>query len=154
MNVETFLTQLCEHTGLESEEFEIKLNENENEIKVELIVPEDDSGIFIGHHGEGVDSIQRVMRISFQNAEEDKKISLNINGYREKREERLKDLTYSIGNKVLDTGRDYTFNSYLPAHERFIVHSTLSSEEEFSALESVSDGMGRNRQLTIRLKSE
>ena len=155
MTIDSFLTQLCEHCGVEHENIKLEVETLDSEIVLNLEVPEEDSGIFIGHHGEGIDAIQRLLRIIFQdseNPEMDKKITLNINKYREKREDRLKDLTYSICNKVLQTGNPYTFNSYLPAHERFIVHSTLSEESGFSELESVSTGDGRNRKLTIQLK--
>lgn len=156
MTIDSFLTQLCEHCGVADEDIKLNVENLESEIILTLEVPEDDSGIFIGRHGEGIDSIQRLLRIIFQdseNKEMDKKITLNINQYREKRQDRLKDLTYSIANKVLQSGRSYTFDSYLPAHERFIVHSTLSSEPGFNELESVSTGDGRNRMLTIQLKS-
>ncbi len=155
MTIDSFITQLCEHCGVEGEELNVTLDTSDSEIKATLDVPEDDSGIFIGHHGEGIDAIQRIVRIIFQdreNPEMDKKITVNINGYREKREDRLKDLTYAIGNKVLETKQPYTFNSYLPAHERYIIHSTLSEEAGFSELESVSEGTGKQRQLTIQIK--
>ena len=155
MKIDSFITQLCEHCGIEAEDITVTLENLDSQIVVTIAVPEEDSGIFIGHHGEGVDAIQRIVRIIFQdreNPEVDKKITVNINGYREKREERLKDLTYAIGNKVLDTKQPYTFSSYLPAHERFIIHSTLSDEAGFSELESVSEGSGKSRKLTIKIK--
>jgi len=157
MTIDSFLTNLCEHCGLAKEEITVAVEHLEKEILVTLSVPEDDSGIFIGHHGDGIDSLQRVLRIIFQdkdNDEMDKKITLNINNYREKREDRLKDLTYSLANKVLQTGRPYSFNSFLPAHERYIVHSTLSKEEGFEEVESVSTGEGKNRMLTIQMKQK
>lgn len=155
MTIESFLTQLCEHCGLAADDIQLSMDESDDQITLTLDIPEEDSGIFIGHHGEGIDSVQRILRIIFQDSEDpnmDKKIVVNINGYREKREDRLKDLTYSIGNKVLESGKPYTFNSYLPAHERYIIHSTLSEESGFSELESVSEGSGKARKLTIRLK--
>jgi len=155
MTINSFLTQLCEHCGVAKEDIKIDLEELDKQIIIDLNLPEEDSGIFIGHHGEGIDSIQRILRIIFQdreNKENDKKITLNINNYRDKRLDRLKDLTYTVANKVLQTGKPYTFNSFLPAHERFIVHSTLSEEAGFSELESISSGEGRDRMLTIRLK--
>lgn len=157
MTIDSFLTQLCEHCGLAQEDIKLDVEHLDNEIILTLEVPEDDSGIFIGHHGEGIDSLQRVLRIIFQdkeNPEMDKKITLNINKYREKRVDRLKDLTYTLANKVLETGRPYSFNSFLPAHERYIVHSTLSEESGFEELESISSGEGRNRILTIQMKKK
>jgi spoIIIJ-associated protein len=152
MELTTFLTQLCEHCGLSTEEIKIDIVENEERTIINLDVPEEDSGIFIGHHGDSIDSIQRIIRVIFQKEFEGKRVVLNINGYREKREDRLKDLTYSVANKVLDTKREHDFHNFLPAHERYIIHATLAAEAEFSELESVSEGVGRNRKLVIRLK--
>jgi spoIIIJ-associated protein len=157
MTIDSFLTQLCEHCGLAQEDITLDVEHLDKEIIVTLEVPEDDSGIFIGHHGEGIDSLQRVLRIIFQdkeNKEMDKKITLNINKYREKRVDRLKDLTYTLANKVLETGRPYAFNSFLPAHERYIVHSTLSEEAGFEQLESISSGEGKDRILTLQMKTK
>lgn len=152
MELNTFLTQLCEHCGLSEDQIKIELVNTDDKIEIKLEVPEEDSGIFIGYHGDSIDSIQRVLRVIFQDEFEGKRVVLNINGYREKREERLKDLTYSASNSVLETKEDYIFNSFLPAHERYIIHSTLADDKDFSALESVSEGVGRNRKLIIRLK--
>lgn len=152
MELNTFLTQLCEHCGLSEDQIKIELMDGDERVEIKLEVPEEDSGIFIGYHGDSIDSIQRVLRVIFQDEFEGKRVVLNINGYREKREERLKDLTYSAANSVLETKEDYVFSSFLPAHERYIIHSTLADDKDFSALESVSEGVGRNRKLVIRLK--
>lgn len=152
MELNTFLTQLCEHCGLSEDQIKIELVDVGEKVEIKLDVPEEDSGIFIGYHGDSIDSIQRVLRVIFQDEFEGKRVILNINGYREKREERLKDLTYSAANSVLETKKEYVFNSFLPAHERYIIHSTLGDDKDFSALESVSEGVGRNRKLVIRLK--
>jgi len=153
MELNTFLTQLCEHCGLSEDQVKIKLVENDEKVEIKLDVPEGDSGIFIGYHGDSVDSIQRILRVIFQDEFEGKRVVLNINGYREKREKRLKDLTYSAANSVLETKEEYAFNSFLPAHERYIIHSALAEDKDFSSLESVSEGVGRNRKLVIRLKN-
>ncbi|MBU0974369.1 KH domain-containing protein [Patescibacteria group bacterium] len=152
MELITFLSQLCEHCGLSEDQVKIKIIENDEKAEVKLDIPEEDSGIFIGYHGDSIDSIQRVLRVIFQAEFEGKRVVLNINGYREKREERLKDLTSLAANSVLETKKEYAFNSFLPAHERYIIHSTLAEDKDFSALESVSEGVGRNRKLVIRLR--
>ncbi len=154
MKVQTFLTQLCEHCGLNKEDIEVILKERDDKLEVNINIPEEDSGIFIGYHGESIDGVQRITRIIFKDEFKDKRMTLNINDYREKREEKLKDLTYTLANKVLDTGVEQGFNSFLPPHERYIVHSTLAQEEGFNELESISSGQARERKLVIRFKNE
>jgi spoIIIJ-associated protein len=160
MKIDTFLTSLCQHCGLDSDNVTIDIKENDDEILINLGVPEEDSGIFIGHHGEVIDSLQRIMRIIFQDKEGEesdekrKRIILNINDYRERRKERLEEITRSVANRVLDTGNDYMFDSHIPSHERYVIHTIISDDENFADLESVSEGFGRNRRLVIRLKDE
>ncbi len=153
MTMQTFIKQLCEHCGIESETVEISVEEDEKVMTVQLALPEEDSGLFIGYRGETLSSLQRILRLTFQNELGDKKCVLNINEYREQREDKLKQMADSAAQKVLDTGREYVFNAFLPSYERFLIHSYISENQDFSELESVSEGEGKNRVLTIRKKS-
>lgn len=153
MTIETFLSQLAEHCGISPEEIQVTVTEDEEYVRVSIELPEEDSGRFIGFHGETLESIQRVLRLIFQEEHNDKKIIVNINQYRQDRADRLKEITQAIAKKVVETGQPYTFQSFLPAHERYIIHTTLSEIEEGSALESVSEGTGKNRRLTIQKKA-
>lgn len=152
MTIDIFVKQLCEHCGVDPEHLTVTIDDQPEMVVVTLSLPEEDSGRFIGFHGETLESIQRVARIIFSVDYPEKKILLNINNYRQEREEKLKELTQNAANRVLETGQSYRFQSYLPAHERFIIHSTLSELAEADKLESVSDGDGKDRRLTIRLK--
>ncbi len=154
MTIETFLSQLAEHCGVAASDVSVAVEKEEEYIRVILTVPADDSGLFIGYHGETLDSVQRMVRIIFQQEYPDHKIMVNVNEYREQREEKLREITQSVALRVLESGVPYTFNSFFPAHERFVIHSFLSSNEAFSGLESVSEGDGKDRKLTIRLKTE
>jgi spoIIIJ-associated protein len=152
MTIESFLTKLLEHCGVDSTDVKTEIVDTDDRIEVGLWLPESESGVVIGFHGEVLDSIQRVLRILFSPDYEGKKIILDVNGYRQQRVEKLEQMTVSAARKVLETGRPFTFHSFLPSYERFVVHSALSDNEEFEGLESVSDGEGRMRRLTIGLK--
>lgn len=152
MTIQTFLTDLCEHCGINSEGVQIVADETEEAIVVQLDIPEVDSGLFIGYHGETLDSLQRLVRIVFQDAHPGKKIRLNVNQYRDQREEKLRAMAQHGASKVLESGEPYTFSVFIPSHERFVIHSALSEDETFVGLESVSEGEGKDRRLTIRLK--
>lgn len=153
MTIDSFLTQLSEHCGVAADDLQVDITEDGEYLRVVITVPEEDSGIFIGYHGETLDSIQRLVRIIFQEEYPDHKIMVNLNNYREQREDRLCEITQSVADRVLETGESYTFNSYFPAHERYIIHSYLASDEKYDELESVSDGSGKNRKLTIQFKA-
>lgn len=152
MIIETFISQLAEHCGVSPDDIKVAVEESGEYRKVSIELPEEDSGRFIGFHGETLESLQRILRLIFQETPEDKKIILNINSYRQDRAERLRNITESVARKVIETGHPYTFQSFLPAHERFIIHTTLSEIEEGSQVESVSEGEGNLRRLTIQKK--
>ena len=151
MTMQTFLTQLCEHCGLTTDSVSYSEEQVENTKKITLTVPEEDSGLFIGFHGETLESLQRLLRIIFQESA-DEKIIFNVNDYRQQREARLQELTKSAVERVLQGDPAYTFHSYLPAYERFIIHTTLAELPEAAELESVSSGTGRDRRLSIQRK--
>ncbi len=149
-----FLTQLLEHTGLQAGEFSVDEKEEKNTIFLTINAPESESGILIGVHGETLSSLQRITRLSFMSSLPDTKIVININDYRQKREEKLKSLIETVAQRVLTTGQSHTFPTYFPSYERFFIHTFLGDNEKFKDLESVSSGLGRDRRLTIQLKNQ
>lgn len=150
MTIEEYLSRLLAHTGVEK--YEVVVTENEDRVEAQINVDESDVGILIGYHGETLAALQRMVRLVFKD-EISTRFMLNINDYKERREEKLREMTLNIAQKVLEVGEDYVF-PYLPANERFFIHSELSTHPEFEALESVSEGEGLNRRLVIRLKQK
>ncbi|MBU0579441.1 hypothetical protein KKE34_05225 [Patescibacteria group bacterium] len=168
MSIEDYLIKLCKHVGLTQEQFSIEVDELDKAGEVEegdksdkadkimnakITLPEEESGMFIGFHGETLRAIQRIIRVSFYSQLENKLFKLNINDYLEQYEEQLRERVVGIARRVLETGEIYTF-SYLPSSDRFLVHTILSSQEELGDLVSESVGEGRGRYLTIRLKNQ
>lgn len=152
MTIQTYLTNICQHSGIDPDHLNIELDETEEAVNVAITVPMEDSGLLIGFHGETLSALQRLTRVVFQDELTDKRLSININNYREQRADKLKQIATRAAQRVLETGQAYTF-SYLPANERFVIHSTISEDPEFSSLESISEGEGTHRVLTIRPKA-
>ncbi len=148
MNITDFMNRLLAHLGIENAEVEVV--EDEEYLHVQIKVAEEDSGLLIGYHGETLAALQRLAQLSQRDAT-GKKILINVNDYKQHREEQLKEMTARISERVLDTHQTYVF-PFLPANERLVVHSALSSMPEFSELESVSTGEGSGRRLEIRFK--
>jgi len=152
MTIQNYLMNLCQHCGIDSEVLEVTIDEADDRIEAKITVPEEDSGLLIGFHGETLSSMQRLARVVFQEELQDKRLVLNINNYREQRAEKLQDMARSGAYRVIETGQQHIF-SYLPANERYVIHTTLADDAEFSQVESVSEGEGRERVLIIRLKT-
>jgi predicted RNA-binding protein Jag len=149
MTIQTYLTQVCQHCGLREEDVTVSVEQDETKVVVQLDVPKEDVGLFIGHRAETLASLQRMIRIIFREEFAEKVVRLNINDYRKERVESLEDKTREIANEVVRSGREYVF-PYLSSYERFVVHSLISSDE-FPTLESVSEGEGKERRLVIRV---
>lgn len=152
MTIEEFLTQLCEHCGIEADMVKVTSEEVEDRLEIQLTIPEEESGRFIGYHGDALQAIQRVLRLAFETQLE-KKIVLNVNDYRERRLAQLEEKVRHIAEQVLADGQPYTFSNFIPSHERYAIHTVLATVPGAEQLESFSQGDGMNRRLTIALRS-
>jgi spoIIIJ-associated protein len=148
MTIQDLTQRLLAHMGIEESQIEIEEGEF---ISVQISVSEEDSGLLIGYHGETLASLQKVLQTMLQDKLEEKKLVLNVNDYKQRREAQLKEMTDRIAERVVETGETYVFG-YLPANERLIVHQTISQNEAYSTLESISTGEGMQRRLEIRPK--
>lgn len=151
MTIQTYLTSICQHSGIDPDQLEIDLQEEGDRLIAAITVPTEDSGLLIGFHGETLSALQRLTRVVFQAELAEKRLVINVNNYREQRADKLKQIAVRAAERVLETGQPYTF-SYLPSNERFVIHSTISDDETYADLESVSEGEGMHRVLTIRPK--
>ena len=109
MKIEEYLINICKHLGLTDEQFKIELEETDESISAKIVLPEEESGLFIGYHGETLQAIQRMIRISFYDELGEKRFKLNVNDYREQQRDQLKERIISIAQRVLDTSESYTF---------------------------------------------
>lgn len=152
MKIKNYLTNLVQHLGLSEDQFEINIEETESEINVHLSVPEEETGLFIGYKAEVINSIQRILRLIFSREKEDKRISLNINNYREDRLAQIKEKLQGICERLDSEEDEYVF-PYISSFERYNIHSLISEDEEFTMFESFSEGEGQARRLIIRKKA-
>jgi len=151
MNIQEFSQLLLAHMGIEESKVEID-DGDEKFTQVQIAVSEEDSGLLIGYHGESLAAIQKALQLVYGHEEGSKRIVVNVNDYKERRKLQLQEMTQRIAERVLESEQPYTF-SYLEASERLIVHETITNDEVFKTLESVSEGEGFQRRLQIRLRS-
>lgn len=90
-------------------------------------------GIVIGKRGETLDSLQYLTILASNRAEESFcRISLDCNGYREKRRESLISLAKKTSAKVIKQGRKIALEPMNP-YERRIIHSCVAEIEGVSS---------------------
>ena len=170
--VKKWLEQLLDLMLIKDAQIEIFESEP-NHWRINLNVQPEDSGSLIGYRGDGLQSLQRLIRIIFTDSKHEfsqknsdetisdpesessynwQRITLNINDYLEEKAERLRQSALRAAHKVLDTGRAYRLHS-LSSAERFIIHNEISQNPEFSELESFSENDDSGRVLIIRYKT-
>ena len=154
MQLASYLDHLCQHLGLEKSQFQVNIDASSDaQVVIQVDVPEDEIGLFIGYRGENLTALQRLLRVIFRDQFGDKSLMLNINQYRQERTKQLQEKAREIGLQVLSSGRPYRF-PYLSSYERYLVHATISSDPELAGAESISEGEDQERRLIIRTKSD
>ncbi len=151
MSVEQFITQLCHHCGLTEQDFQVSIAQDEDHLRVNLELADDFKSIFIGSRGETLDAIELIIRMAFQQEYPDHKIVFDIGGYREQREQRMQEKAVAIAQRVLETGRDYSFGR-LNSYERYLIHKAVSQDPQLAEVETVSEDTPDGRILVIRVK--
>jgi spoIIIJ-associated protein len=105
-------------------------------------------GMLIGHRGETLDAMQYLTGLVVnknRKTEGYKRITLNTEEYREKREETLKRLAKKVAAQVRATGRPRALEPMNP-YERRVLHSTLQNNPDVT---THSEGEEPNRRVVV-----
>ena len=127
---------------------EIKIREDNDVIKIDLTGPR--MGLIIGYRGETLDSLQYLISLVV-NKHHDisyKKIILDTENYRAKREKALKQVALKIANKVKKTKKIFKLEPMNP-YERRIIHAILQEDD---TIITYSEGDEPFRRVVIALK--
>ncbi len=109
----------------------------------------DENALLIGKHGNTLSSLELILSlIVAKKTGEFKRIVIEVGGYREAREEYLRDLAQRLHDEVIDTGNEKTVRGLKP-WERRIIHMYLSEEGDVI---TESEGDERDRVLVIKKK--
>jgi spoIIIJ-associated protein len=107
----------------------------------------DELGILIGRRGQTLSCLQYIVKIIAANRIQDSlpSVVIDVNGYKQKRQQVLKELAERVAEQVENSGRSFTLEP-MPAYERRIIHLTLSNNPGVTT-ESV--GYGEDRKVSI-----
>ena len=127
---------------------EISVTEEGNNLNIDLKGP--NMGVLIGYRGETLDSLQYLTSLVVNKGHdgEYKRIILDTEHYRSKREETLKHLAFKMARKVAKTKRTFKFEPMNP-YERRIIHSALQNDKFVT---TCSEGDEPHRKVVIELK--
>ncbi|HHT08522.1 MAG TPA: KH domain-containing protein [Clostridiales bacterium] len=111
-----------------------------------LTLQGDPQGILIGRRGETLDALQYLTSLKVNRGREDYvRVTIDSEGYREKREEALVRLANRMANRARKTGRRVAMEPMNP-YERRIFHSALQAAE---GIATHSEGEEPNRHIVI-----
>ncbi len=115
-----FIENLLQYMGIEGE---IQVLEDGDARVVEI--SGDDLGLLIGRHGETLRSLEFLTNVvSAKGAGDVRRILVDANGYRKRRERDLEDMARNAARKVERTGRSTALRP-MDARDRRIIHMTL-----------------------------
>jgi len=120
-----------------------------------ITVDGDSAGVLIGHHGETLDSLQYLTNLAANKKIEGEKreyikVTVDVEGYRAKREETLRSLARRMADKVLRYKKSVMLEPMNP-YERRIIHSEVQS---IDGVATNSIGSENNRRVVIYLDTK
>ena len=111
-----------------------------------LNIVTDSPALLIGKHGQTLDAIERLLNCIVNKASLVKRrVFVNTEGYRERREERLIEMAHQVAEKVRYTQREVVL-APMSARDRRIIHVTLKEDEVVS---TYSQGEGEMRRVVV-----
>ena len=144
VEVGTFIGNILDKMDVDAT---VSVTEKEDCINVDI--SGENVGILIGRRGETLDAIQYITSLVVNKDNDDfKRIIVDVENYRQKREETLIALAYRMANQVEKYKNSITLEPMTP-YERRIIHSAL--QERFT-IETISIGEEPNRKVVIRIK--
>ncbi len=106
----------------------------------------DDSGLLIGRRGQTLQALQFVVNMIARNElGESVRVVLDVEHYRQRREDSLRDMATKVAARVAQTGRGITLEP-MSAADRRVIHMFLS---DYQGVSTESAGLGDDRKITI-----
>jgi spoIIIJ-associated protein len=131
--------------GWLSEQATVEIEEETSE-RILLEIHGDKTGLLIGKRGQTLDALQFLAnKMVNRSGDSAKRIEVDMEQYRKRREQTLRNMAVRLGQKVKKKRKPITIEA-MNAHDRRIVHLTLKNDR---ALETKSVGKGEMRKLVI-----
>lgn len=140
-----YLNDILKCMGIDAQ---IEIRETQSTLKINLVG--NNMGIIIGHRGETLDALQYLVSLVVNKNDscDYKRIILDTEGYRGKREQTLKRLAQKMGDKVKQKKKSIKLEPMNP-YERRIIHSALQNDDK---IQTYSEGQEPYRRVVIDYK--
>jgi spoIIIJ-associated protein len=142
--IENFLHGLFQTIGVD---VSIDIFEEVDKLYVEIV--SNSAGLIIGKRGKTLEALQLLTNIIVNKDQDDwKKVVLDIENYRDKRESTLRELAIKVADKVKKTRKAQLLEPMNP-FERRVIHMTLQNDPQIF---TKSEGTGSVKKVRISLK--
>ena len=112
----------------------------------EFDIEGDDAGLLIGRRGETLQALQFITRVITNNKTGHRSpISVDVEGYYQRRDQSLVNLADRVAKRVVRTGREIELEP-MTARERRVVHMSLADNDD---VYTESSGLGTDRRIVI-----
>lgn len=119
------LNRIFERMGVQ-----VEMNVEEKNDALYINMKGDDLGILIGRRGETMDALQFLVNLSVnKNQEVRRKVIIDVEGYRHRREDTLQKLAAKLANKARQRGRSVVLEP-MSSQERKIIHTALQGRDD------------------------
>ena len=138
---ETILKEILSRMGVDA-----KVEADYVDGSTHLNILTDSPALLIGKHGQTLDAIERILNCIVNKVSLAKKrVFVDTEGYRERRERRLIEMANQVADKVRYTGRDVVL-APMSARDRRVIHVALREDEIVS---TYSQGEGDMRRVVV-----
>lgn len=145
--IEQFLKGLLEHMGSEAVPHAYQLDEES--YRADLVGG--DTGLLIGRRGDTLDAIQYLTGYAVNRDREKRlRISVDAGGYRQKREDSLRQLANKMAAKAVKYRRNFTLEP-MNAYERHVIHAAL---QDYPGVTTFSTGTEPHRRIIVAFSKE
>lgn len=140
-----FIETLMADLGITAE---LKIHDDGNGESL-ITIEGEGASILIGHHGDTLEAFQYLVNLAANKKDDEERqytrITVNVENYREKREETLRKLASKMAAKVKKSGRNIALEP-MNAYERRIIHAEIQKIEGVSTNSVGAEG---NRRVII-----
>lgn len=125
---------------------QIEVNAQDELLTITLSVDPTQSGRFIGRYASTLDSLQLILSLMINNNQQDHlHVMIDVGGYRQERQEVLKNMADRISEAVLTTNTPHAFPP-LSSTDRRSIHLMF---QDHDTLTTYSEGQGQSRRLIL-----
>lgn len=145
--IKAFLETVLLKMGLENAAVEMSQQDD----SLVLNISGEDASVAIGYRGETLDALQYLCSLLLNGKNDSfKRVTLDAEGYRSKREKTLQRLASNLEQKVKRTGREEKLEPMNP-YERRVIHTALQHSKYVT---TQSEGQGPQRHVVISPKQQ